>query len=178
MIGYTFNFFYIKGQSAYIYFQRQGSQGVTYDNTEVKNVFGSTQVTQMTATVWPDQGEESNFRMAVPANRATHAEAQLLGLANDGLEEMIDKFNKATKSCPQYIIFYSLLLPCSDCTSKIVQASSKLKNQATICKGTPFYLYVDKPQYTKEDAFFNDIRNNLIDANTGIIWSNDPGPRP
>ena len=119
--------------------------------------------------------------MAIPEKKIIHAEPQLL--ANDGLETMINDFIAAHKkpgtvgTCPQYVIFYSLLLPCLDCTSKIVDASMKLKSHA-ICKGTPFYLYVEKPDYTKDDMFFNTIRNMLVDAQTGIIWSNDPGTRP
>ena len=159
------------GQSAYIYLQPESSQDVSYDNANVQSAFGKTVPTQLTATVWPDEGEESNFRMAVP--QGAHAEAQLLGQTNDGLEDMIFT---GGKPCPQYVIFYSLLLPCQDCTNKIVDASKKFKNNSK-CKGRPFYLYVQKPDYTKDGAFFNSIRKTLIDPQTGIIWSNDPGPR-
>ena len=172
--------FYTKGQFAYIYLHPQGSEDVIYDNENVRNVFNRVEFSLLSAPVWPSRVQESNFRMAIPNPLEVitlHAEDQLL--ADDGLEKMIDAFiiNSNLKKCPEYIIWFSWLTPCRDiCSKKIVEASKKLQMRSD-CPGTPFYLYVQKSEYTTNDVYFNQCRDTLLAPDTGIIWLNDPGAR-
>lgn len=179
-------------QFAFIYIQPDRSQGVSFDNREVKNVFNSEVASfdnkevknvfnskesyQLPTIVWPDHAKKTNFRMALPElEKNLHSEEQLL--ANGGLENMIDIFIN-TNPYPQYVILYSWLTPCKDkCSQMVVEAAMKLKNHPK-CKRIPFYLYVEKPEKTYPDTHFNEIRDILLAPDTGIIWVNDPGRRP
>ena len=158
----------------------QGSEDVIYDNKYVRNVFNRVEFSQLSASVWPSRVQKSNFRMAIPNPQegiTLHAEDQLL--ADDGLEKMIDAFiiNSNPKKCPEYIILFSWLTPCKEiCSKKIVEASKKLQMRSD-CPGTPFYLYVQKPEKTYSNVYFNHCRNILLAPGTGIKWLNDPGPR-
>ena len=169
--------FYTKGQFAYIYLHPKDAQDVIYRNKNVRKAFNREQFSQLSASVWPSRAEESNFRMAIPNSQegiTLHSEHQLL--ADDGLEKMIDAFIINTEKCPEYITLFSWLTPCKEiCSKKIVEASKKLQMRSD-CSGTPFYLYVQKPEYTTNE-YFNDCRNILLAPGTGITWLNDPGPR-
>lgn len=179
IIDYVLKFIlHLARQRAYIYLQPPGCQKVTFENANVRTIFQGTVATPLPATTWPPQDETSNFRLAlIDGSINMHTEARLLGSSIDGLDTMINAFTAAHGGkCPQYVIFYSFLLPCNSCTDIIIAASKKLKSHA-LCNGTPFYLYVEMPQYTRSNAFFNTNRNKLVDGQTGIIWSNDPGPR-
>ena len=159
---------------AYTYIQPQDSKDVIYDNEDVKNAFTSNKEFSLSATVWPNQVQESNFRMAlsVPKEKL-YSEVQLL--AEGGLNEMIDDFTTATKTCPQYVILYSSVTPCEDiCSEKIEEAKESLKMHAK-CKDTPFYHYVETPEKIYKKNFLNET---LLAPDTGIILLNDPGRRP
>ena len=150
-----------------------------YDSEYVENVLNSVQFSELSASVWPSRVKESNFRLAIPANTemgiTLHSEEQLL--ADEGLEKMIDAFIINTNSCPEYITLFSWLTPCKEiCSKKIVEASKKLQMRSD-CPGTPFYLYVQRPEKTYSNVYFNHCRNILLAPGTGIKWLNDPGPR-
>ena len=170
MVYFVFN---IDKLFAYTYIQPQGSKDVIYDNKDVRNTFSNKEFS-LSATMWSNQVQESNFRMALSVpEKKLYSEVQLL--AKGGLNEMIDDFTTATKSCPQYVILYSSVAPCKDiCSEKINEAKEKLKMHAS-CKDTPFYHHVENSEKIYKKNFLNET---LSAADTGIILLNDPGRRP
>ena len=178
--SYNFEFF-SGGQLAYIYLQPKNTNNLVFTNEIVRKAV-EMKTNLPSDTTWPSIPDNTNFRFAFVdyfkpryTNRG-HSEYRLL--SRNGLGKMITHIQKTSSSCPQYVILYSSLLPCSypirwkkrpfRCADMTVQARKYFEN---ICgPGTTFYLYTDKQTPSTPKKMIKNSLDALDLEKNKITW--------
>jgi hypothetical protein len=176
-------------QFGYIYIQPWESDTLIFDDSAVNEVLGKGKgvlpLTAYEARTWPQSPLNTNFRMASvdyqQPKETNYGHSEYLLLANNGFDKMLSSFtsNPDHNDCPQYVILYSYLLPCTyppnpvsqgndpvpRCAELTVLANKSLKKS---CPGAVFYVYTNEVSDKDYPEVFEATVKNF--KNKGIIW--------
>ena len=166
--------------------------GKVFDNDAVRKAIEEDKKIVMVSGkfVWPDSTVgQSNFQMAIANKDKTlkgtnygHSESFLL--TNNGLENMLTLYKDKYKECPQYVLFYTRMLPCIrtkdktviNCAYMIINARKNLQS-VDFCPGMPFYLYSnDLPAPGEQASLPNEEKIKIIFASGNNIIPLHPPP--